>query len=82
MENATLRPFRVRDPQWLVERHDTLYTRDEGFDESLGRQMARILEEFITDHDPRYEQGWIAEYQGGRLGGFFSVRQDANSWNT
>ncbi|UAB89956.1 GNAT family N-acetyltransferase [Ruegeria sp. SCSIO 43209] len=76
METATLRPFRAEDAPWLVEQHDVLYSRDEGFDDSFGPLVARILTEFIADHDPTCEQGWIAECDGDRLGSIFCVRLD------
>ncbi len=76
METITLRPFRAGDAPWLVEQHDALYTRDEGFDDSFGPLVARILEDFIANNDPACEQGWIAEQEGQRLGSIFCVKQD------
>ncbi len=76
MSDVQLRPFRADDAPWLVERHATLYARDEGFDDSFGQLVARILDDFIADHDPEREQGWIAERGGTRLGSIFCVSQD------
>ncbi len=76
MGTTTLRPFRAEDAPWLVEQHDVLYSRDEGFDGSFGQLVARILADFIADHDPTCEQGWIAERDGDRLGSIFCVRLD------
>lgn len=76
MTEITIRPFRAQDAPWLVERHGTLYARDEGFDESFGPLVARILDAFIADHDPSRERGWIAERAGVRLGSIFCVSLD------
>ncbi|MCE8518293.1 GNAT family N-acetyltransferase [Ruegeria pomeroyi] len=76
MDTITLRPFRPEDAPWLVERHGTLYAQDEGFDDSFAPLVARILDDFIANHDPDREQGWIAEADGRRLGSIFCVRLD------
>ncbi len=76
MEDVVLRPFRPDDAPWLVEQHDTLYARDEGFDSSFGPLVARILQDFIANHDPSRERGWIAERAGQRLGSIFCVSLD------
>lgn len=76
MEDVTLRPFRAEDAPWLVERHATLYARDEGFDDSFGQLVAGILDAFLAGHDPARERGWIAEAGGQRLGSIFCVALD------
>lgn len=76
MDTITLRPFRPEDAPWLVERHGTLYAQDEGFDDSFAPLVAGILDDFIANHDPDCEQGWIAEADGQRLGSIFCVRLD------
>ncbi|MCE8507876.1 GNAT family N-acetyltransferase [Ruegeria pomeroyi] len=76
MDTITLRPFRPEDAPWLVERHGTLYTQDEGFDDSFAPLVARILDDFIANHDPDREQGWVAEADGRRLGSIFCVGLD------
>ncbi len=75
METTTLRPFEAEDAPWLVRQHDALYSRDEGFDDSFGPLVARILDDFVANHDSAYEQGWIAENAGQRLGSIFCVKQ-------
>ena len=74
MTQPVLRPFHPDDTDWLVERHGTLYARDEGFDDSFGPLVRTILEAFVTEHDPARERGWIAEQEGARLGSIFCVR--------
>ena len=73
MSTPILRPFRPDDAAWLVDRHQALYTRDEGFDDSFGPLVAGILDDFIATRDPAREQGWIAEDAGQRLGSVFCV---------
>ncbi len=73
MSDAVLRPYLPADAAWLVERHATLYARDEGFDDSFGPLVAGILDSFDADHDPARETGWIAQAQNERLGSIFCV---------
>ncbi|MEM6312203.1 MAG: GNAT family N-acetyltransferase [Pseudomonadota bacterium] len=79
MSNVILRPFEPADTDWLVERHSTLYARDEGFDDTFGPLVRSILDAFCTEHDPACEQGWIAVEEGQRLGSIFCVRLDAET---
>ncbi|KIC42200.1 acetyltransferase [Ruegeria sp. ANG-R] len=76
MDEIKLRPFHAGDARWLIERHGTLYARDEGFDDTFAPLVAGILEDFIANHDPARERGWIAERAGVRLGSIFCVTQD------
>lgn len=76
MHDVILRPYHPDDAPWLVERHGTLYARDEGFDESFPALVAEILADFAARHDPTCERGWIAERSGQRLGSIFCVRLD------
>ena len=76
MDEVTLREFRAGDAPWLVERHQALYARDEGFDDTFGPLVGAILDDFIAAHDPARERGWIAEAGGQRLGSIFCVRLD------
>ncbi|MFC3616072.1 GNAT family N-acetyltransferase [Lutimaribacter marinistellae] len=78
-DTPTLRRFRADDAPWLVERHATLYARDEGFDDSFGPLVAGILSDFVAHHDPERERGWIAEHKGHRLGSIFCVAGGADA---
>ncbi|WP_204113725.1 GNAT family N-acetyltransferase [Shimia biformata] len=71
-----LRPFRAEDLPWLVARHRDLYAVSDGFDETFGDLVQTILEDFLHDHDPDVEQGWIAWAGDERLGSIFCVRLD------
>lgn len=74
MTDLVLRLFRPDDTDWLVERHGTLYGRDEGFDETFAPLVRSILDAFVAEHDPGRERGWIAEANGTRLGSIFCVK--------
>ena len=73
MDDTLLRLFDARDTDWLVDRHATLYARDEGFDDSFGPLVRSILDDFVAGHAPARERGWIAEAGGQRLGSVFCV---------
>jgi len=73
MTDLILRPFTSDDTDWLVEQHGQLYARDEGFDESFGELVRKILVAFNAEHDATRETGWIAEENGQRLGSIFCV---------
>ncbi|MBK0326897.1 GNAT family N-acetyltransferase [Rhodobacteraceae bacterium F11138] len=75
MTEISLRRFDAADAPWLVDLHDQTYAREEGFDDSFGQLVARILADFIARHDPECERGWIAWRDGQRLGSIFCVRQ-------
>lgn len=77
MTRPRLRPYRSEDAGWLTAQHQTLYARDEGFDDTFGPLVADILADFAANHDPKREAGWIAESPGGAaLGSIFCVRLD------
>ncbi len=75
MDPIILRPFRRDDADWLVERHSTLYARDEGFDDTFGPLVADIIKAFLASHDATRERGWVAEDDEKRLGSIFCVAQ-------
>jgi GNAT superfamily N-acetyltransferase len=72
-----LRPFTAADSDWLVERHGTLYGRDDGFDDSFPILVRGIIRDFLTQSDPRCEAGWVAWRGADRLGSIFCVREGA-----
>ncbi len=75
MDDAVkLRAFSVQDAQWLVQKHAELYARDEGFDDTFGPLVATVVDDFLKNHDPACERGWIAQKNGDPLGSIFCVR--------
>jgi GNAT superfamily N-acetyltransferase len=79
MTDVALRRFVPTDCQWLVARHQDVYTREEGFDMTFGPLVADILQKFCESHDPACEQGWIAHRGSERLGSIFCMRQSAET---
>ncbi len=75
-DTIILRPFRADDAAWLARRHGMLYAEHDGFDETFEPLVARILAEFLADHDPARERGWIAQRGAERLGSIFCVKLD------
>jgi len=73
MSDIVLRAFTATDAAWLADQHGRLYARDEGFDDTFAPLVAGILADFLADHDPTRERGWIAEQDGQRLGSIFCV---------
>ncbi|MGR3563965.1 MAG: GNAT family N-acetyltransferase [Heliomarina sp.] len=73
MSAVVIRSFEPSDAEWLVQQHRELYARDEGFDDSFGDLVAEIVEDFVENHNPDRESGWIAERDGDRLGSIFCV---------
>jgi len=75
MTDVTLRHFGRQDADWLVEAHGRLYLAEEGYDDSFRQLVVRIVEDFLADHDPAFERGWVAERGGEPLGTIFCVRE-------
>lgn len=73
MEEIVLREMRASDARWLIREHGVLYRRDEGFDASFEPLVAGIVADFLKDHDPARERGWIAERDGRPVGSVFCV---------
>ena len=78
--SIAVRSFEEADLDWLVEAHATLYARDEGFDDSFGPLVETILKRFLLDHDFARERGWVADWDGHRLGSVFCVQGPQTNW--
>ena len=79
MGEVVLRDLQIGDAGWLIGQHGEQYARAEGFDATFEALVAEILADFIRNHDPACERGWIAEEEGRRLGSIFCVRQDGET---
>jgi DNA-binding MarR family transcriptional regulator/ribosomal protein S18 acetylase RimI-like enzyme len=69
-----IRPAGPGDHGWVLERHAHLYDDELGWPPEFEALIARILAEFLTEHDPERERGWIAELDGERAGAVYCVR--------
>src|SRR5690606_5782606 len=70
-----LRPHRVGDIGWIARRQGMIYNQEHGWDGTFEALVAEILAGFARDFDPRREQSWVAERDGGIVGSVFLVRQ-------
>jgi GNAT superfamily N-acetyltransferase len=70
-----IRPAELGDHGWVLERHAHLYADEEGWGEGFVALVARVVADFLEDHDPQRERAWIAELDGGRAGAVYCVRQ-------
>ncbi|MEV7968575.1 helix-turn-helix domain-containing GNAT family N-acetyltransferase [Sphaerisporangium sp. NPDC088356] len=75
-EPYVIRPPRAGDLGWVVHRHGVLYAEEYGWDETFEAMTARIVADYVRDHDPKREAGWIAEVGGEPAGSVFCVRKD------
>ncbi|SFG20231.1 GNAT family N-acetyltransferase [Sulfitobacter dubius] len=77
MKNNKIRTFDQGDRDWLIRQHQEHYALEEGFDDSFGVLVTQIIDEFLRDHDPGCERGWIAQKGNQRLGSIFCVKLNA-----
>ncbi|RZQ65106.1 bifunctional helix-turn-helix transcriptional regulator/GNAT family N-acetyltransferase [Amycolatopsis suaedae] len=69
-----LRPPRPGDLGWVVQRHGDIYAREYGWDAGFEAMVAKIVADYVEQHDPRREAVWIAELDGERVGSIACVR--------
>lgn len=60
---------------WVVAQHGELYGREHGWNHDFETMVADIATQMLKDHQPDWEQGWIAEHHGERVGSAFVVRK-------
>ncbi|GAA0255518.1 helix-turn-helix domain-containing GNAT family N-acetyltransferase [Actinomadura nitritigenes] len=75
-EGAVLRPLGPGDLGWVVERNGALYAEECGWDRTYEALVARVVADYVQDHDPERESAWIAEAGGERAGAVFCVRRE------
>jgi DNA-binding MarR family transcriptional regulator/GNAT superfamily N-acetyltransferase len=69
-----LRGAEPGDLGWIVERHGALYAEEFGWwDTRFEAMVARIVADFVDDHDPAREAVWIAEVAGRRGGAIMCI---------
>ncbi|MEV5839265.1 bifunctional helix-turn-helix transcriptional regulator/GNAT family N-acetyltransferase [Nocardia sp. NPDC052112] len=71
-----LRAPKPGDYGWVIQRNAALYAAEYGWDTSYEALVARIVADYLDDHDERRERAWIAEYDGEPVGCVFCVAED------
>ncbi len=74
--SVQIRPYRVGDVGWAIERHGQLYADEFGWNEEFEALVAQLFAKFAASHDPKAEQFWVAETDGERVGCVFVVRSE------
>lgn len=75
-DTVVLRPPRVGDYGWVIHRHGAMYAQEYGWDASFEALTARVVADYLDDHDPHREAGWIADLHSEPAGCVFCVRKD------
>ena len=73
---VAIRPQRIGDIGWAIERHGTLYAREFGWNREFEALVATLFARFATAHDAACERLWVAEADGERVGCVFVVRNE------
>jgi DNA-binding MarR family transcriptional regulator/GNAT superfamily N-acetyltransferase len=73
-EPYLIRPMRIGDPGWVIARHGELYAQSYGWDATFEGYVARIVADYVEDHDRRREAAWVAEVDGEPAGCVFCVQ--------
>jgi DNA-binding MarR family transcriptional regulator/GNAT superfamily N-acetyltransferase len=79
VSSLLIRPHRIGDIGWAIERHGTLYAEEFGWNGEFEALVATLFARFATAHDEAFERCWIAEADGERLGCVFVVRNDRDA---
>jgi DNA-binding MarR family transcriptional regulator/N-acetylglutamate synthase-like GNAT family acetyltransferase len=74
--NVAVRPYRIGDVGWAIERHAQLYAAEFGWNEEFEALVATLFAKFATTRDSATEQFWIAEVDEERAGCVFIVRSE------
>jgi GNAT superfamily N-acetyltransferase len=59
----------------VLERHAHLYDDEEGWGEPFVALVARVIGDYLEEHDPERESAWIAELNGRRVGAIYCMRR-------
>jgi DNA-binding MarR family transcriptional regulator/GNAT superfamily N-acetyltransferase len=71
-----LRGLRPGDVGWIAQRHGEVYAREYGWTIAFEALVARILADYVDQHQPGRENAWLAEVDGQRAGCVLCVRKD------
>lgn len=71
-----IRNHRPGDAGWVIEMHGKFYAREYGFNQNFEALVARIVADFLTNHDATRERFWVAEIDGKPVGSIFLIREN------
>jgi GNAT superfamily N-acetyltransferase len=63
------------DHGWVLERHAYLFEDQEVWGDRFLSMIARLISDYLGDHDPETEGAWVAELDGPRVGSVYCVRR-------
>jgi DNA-binding MarR family transcriptional regulator/GNAT superfamily N-acetyltransferase len=69
-----LRPPRIGDMGWVVQREGAGYAEQFGWDQTFEALVAKIVSNFVRNFEPRLERCWMAEVDGQNVGHVFLVK--------
>jgi DNA-binding MarR family transcriptional regulator/GNAT superfamily N-acetyltransferase len=75
-DEVVIRPYRVGDLGWAIERHARLYAEEYQWNEEFEALVAKLFARFANERDPAKERLWVAELDGERVGCVFVVRNE------
>jgi GNAT superfamily N-acetyltransferase len=78
-ETVVRRLGRPGDLGWVVMAHGEIYAGEFGWDGSFEALVARIVADYVDEHDDAREAAWIAEHEGRRIGCVFCVAADEST---
>lgn len=61
---------------WVVARHGAIYADEFGWDATFEALVARIVADYVDQHDAAREAAWIATIDGDNAGCVFCVHKD------
>jgi DNA-binding MarR family transcriptional regulator/GNAT superfamily N-acetyltransferase len=75
---TAVRPYRIGDVGWAIEQHGRLYAQEFGWNGEFEALVATLFARFVSNHDPKSEQFWVAEVNGERAGCVFVARNESD----
>jgi DNA-binding MarR family transcriptional regulator/GNAT superfamily N-acetyltransferase len=81
LEPSSTAPVALRAPGpgdfgWVVARHGAIYAYEFGWDATFEALVARIVADYVDQHDAAREAAWIATIDGDNAGCVFCVHKD------